>query len=84
MLRQYEEAIDAGRVAVERYPMYANASRWLAVSLAQAGRHDDASQMMQRWRDLSQSTVEDAYNAYPIRDAAHLEHYRDGLRKAGL
>ena len=84
MLRQYEDAIEAGRIAVERYPMYANASRWLALSLAQAGRHEEAVQMMRRWRDLSGSTVEKAYNAYPIRDPAYLEHYHDGLRKAGL
>ena len=84
MLRKYDEAIDAGRVAVERYPMYANAARWLALSLAQAGHRDEAAQMMQRWRDLSRSTVENAYNAYPIRDVVHLEHYREGLRKAGL
>jgi adenylate cyclase len=84
MLHQYEEAIDAGRIAVERYPMYANALRWYALSLAQAGRQDEAGQMIQRWRDITNSSVEKAHNAYPIRDPVHLEHYRDGLRKAGL
>ncbi|MGI9520226.1 MAG: hypothetical protein ACR2PG_01140 [Hyphomicrobiaceae bacterium] len=84
MLRQYKAAIDAGRIAVERYPMYANALRWYAGSLAQAGRHNEPSQMIQRWRDITSSTAEKAYNAYPIRDPVHLEHYGDGLRKAGL
>ena len=84
MLRQYEDAIEVGRLAVERYPMYANASRWLALSLAQAGRHEEASEMVSRWRDISPTSVERAQDAYPIRDAVHLEHYRDGLRKAGL
>ena len=84
MLRQYEDAIEAGRLAVERYPIYANASRWLALSLAQAGRHEEAREMVSRWRDISPTSVERAQDAYPIRDAVHLEHYREGLRKAGL
>jgi adenylate cyclase len=84
MLRQYEDAIEAGKLAVERYPMYANASRWLALSLAQAGRHEEANQTVRRWRDISPTSVEKAQDAYPIREAVHLEHYRDGLRKAGL
>ena len=62
--------------------MYANAVRWYAISLAQAGRHEEAGQMIQRWRDITRSTAEKAYNAYPMRDPGDLEHYRDGLRKA--
>jgi tetratricopeptide (TPR) repeat protein len=84
MLRRYEDAIEAGRVAVERYPMYANASRWLALSLAQAGRREEANQTVRRWREISSISVEKAQDAYPIRNAIDLEHYRDGLRKAGL
>ena len=40
MMREYDDAVEAGKIAVERYADYANAQRWLAISLAQSGRTD--------------------------------------------
>lgn len=84
MMREYDQAVEVGRKAVERYADYANAQRWLALSLAQSGRVDEATEVIERWHGLVGNAAEKAHSAYPLRDAQHLEHYRDGLRKVGL
>ena len=84
MTREYDEAVEAGKIAVERYADYANAQRWLAISLAQSGRVDEAAEVTKRWHSIVGGAAENAHGAYSLRDAQHLEHYRDGLRKVGL
>jgi adenylate cyclase len=84
MMGEYEQAIESGLTAVERYPQYANSHRWLAMSLAQVGRMDEAMSEIQKYLSLTPNAYEAARDAYPYRNQADLEHYRDGLRKAGI
>jgi tetratricopeptide (TPR) repeat protein len=84
MMRKYEQGIEAGRIAVEQYSQYANSHRWLAMSLAQIGRMDEAKSEIQKYLSLAPNAYEAARDAYPFRNQADLDHYRDGLRKAGI
>jgi len=84
MMREYEQGIEAGLIAVERYSQYANSHRWLAMSLAQIGRMDEAKSEIQKYLSLTPNAYEAARDAYPFRNQADLDHYRDGLRKAGI
>jgi adenylate cyclase len=84
MMREYEQGIEAGQIAVEQYSQYANSHRWLAMSLAQIGRMDEAESEIQKYLSLAPNAYEAARDAYPYRNRADLDHYRDGLRKAGI
>ncbi len=84
MMREYEQGIEAGQIAVEQYSQYANSHRWLAMSLAQIGRMDEAKSEIQKYLSLTPNAYEAARDAYPFRNQADLDHYRDGLRKAGI
>lgn len=84
MLRDYEEGIKTGLAAVERYPRYANSHRWLAMSYAQAGKLDEAKRQIQIYLQLMPNALDTAKDAYPYRNQADLDHYRDGLRKTGV
>jgi tetratricopeptide (TPR) repeat protein len=84
MMREYEAAIETAKIAVERYAQYANSHRWLAISLAQLGRTEEAQEALAKSLRLSPNAPETARDAYPLRDMENLEHYRDGLAKAGL
>jgi adenylate cyclase len=84
MMREYEPAVEAAKIAVARYSKYSNSYRWLAISLAQLDRIDEAQEAMGKFLDLSPNAPETARHAYPLGNEGDLAHYLDGLRKAGL
>ncbi len=85
MLRDYERSVEAAQVSVERFAQYASGHRFLAMALAQLGREDDAQRALARFLMISPDhTLRSARHSYPFRQEADLEHYLDGLRKAGL
>jgi adenylate cyclase len=84
MMREYEPAVEMAKIAVGRYSQYSNSYRWLAISLAQLDRVEEAQSAFAKFLNLSPNALETARDAYPLRNEADLAHYRDGLRKAGL
>jgi adenylate cyclase len=85
MLRSYDEALVWARKAV-RQP---NATLWAfageAVALAHLGRIDEARTALDRALTVKPDLSADFFESVlPWKDPAHLEHYIDGLRRAGL
>jgi tetratricopeptide (TPR) repeat protein len=83
--RDYEKAVEAGGMSVQRFPRYASSRRWLAVALAQLDRFDEARDALTKFLELSPDyTIGRARLTFPFRHEADLEYFLDGLRKAGL
>jgi adenylate cyclase len=66
-----------------------NATLWAftgeAVVLAHLGRIDEARAALNRALAIKSDLSSDFFRSVlPWKDSAHLEHYTDGLRKAGL
>ena len=83
--RQYEQAIAPLRAAVNRFPTFITPRRHLAATYAQMGRLDEARAEI---AEIRSSTRPFALALYRQRSRYQkiedLEHYLDGLRKAGL
>lgn len=85
MLHDYTEAAEAAGQAVERFPWYASTLRWHSMALAQLGRDDEARRALSRFLDLTpQYTLRTARHSYSFLRQVDLDHFLDGLRKAGL
>jgi adenylate cyclase len=84
MLRNYELAVEKAHLAIQRYSQYPSAHRWLAVSLAQSGRTDEARQALAKFLEISPGSREAARRAYLFKQESDLAHYLEGLEKAGL
>ena len=84
MLREFQAAVEKVKLSVERYSEYASAYRWLAVSLAQLGRTEEAQEALSKFIELSPDSLKAARHVYPFRHQADLAHYIEGLNKAGL
>ena len=83
--REYDKAVEAGEMSVQQFSRYAMSHCWLAVALAQLDRLDEARDSLTKFLELSPDyTIGRARHAMPFRHQADLEHYIDGLRKAGL
>jgi TolB-like protein/Flp pilus assembly protein TadD len=83
--KRYEEAIAWGRRGVAKNPHLTSTHRYLAASLAQAGYAADARSAIDTlltYQPDSSLTRSGKGNAF--RNAWMLEHYLDGLRRAGL
>jgi TolB-like protein/class 3 adenylate cyclase/Flp pilus assembly protein TadD len=83
--RQYNQAIAPLQAAVNRFPTFITPRRHLAATHAQMGHFDEARAEIEAIRKLDPSVCLNWY-----RERLHyekiedLEHYLDGLRKAGL
>ncbi|MFQ5955103.1 MAG: adenylate/guanylate cyclase domain-containing protein [Kiloniellales bacterium] len=85
MVRDYERAVEAAKMCVQRFPQYASGHRWLAAALAQLGRTDEARDALAKFLDRSPNyAMERARHLYRFRHEKDVEHVLDGLRKAGL
>jgi adenylate cyclase len=78
----YNDAIEAARQAIMRYPDWPLTHRWLAAALGQAERAEEASAALQ----IAMSS--EAFELYtrkcpPWSNPADFEHLLEGLRKAG-
>jgi TolB-like protein/Flp pilus assembly protein TadD len=83
--KQYEQAIEPLRSAVNRYPKFITPRRHLAATYAQLGRLEEARAEIEAALRLDPSLSVSFYrNRVHYANAADLEHYLDGLRKAGL
>jgi tetratricopeptide (TPR) repeat protein len=83
--RQYDEAIAPLRAAINRFPAFITPRRHLAATLAQMGRLDEARAEIDAIRKLDPSLGLAMYRQrLNYEKKENLEHYLDGLRKAGL
>jgi len=85
LLHCYDEALIWAKKAVQR----PNATLWAftgeAVALAHLGRIDEARAALNRALAIKSDLSSDFFRSVlPWKDSSHLEHYTDGLRKAGL
>ncbi len=81
---RYQEAAQTARQIVQNYPEHPLAYRWLAASLGQLGRADEAQQALQQLRRISPSSFE-MYILQPPPRYCSVEYVPmlQGLRKAG-
>jgi adenylate cyclase len=82
--RDYPRALEAARRAVSRYPKAPIIYRYVAASLAQLGRIDEAGDALREAMAISPSRFAFYTRSRPpwFRREDH-EHMLDGLRKAG-
>ena len=84
-LERYEEAEATFKRRLIHMPRSDVTRAYLASLYGHTGRHDDARRI---WRELMEInpkyTVEHTLRVLPYRDRAPLEHFVEGLRKAGL
>ena len=85
MAREYEQAVQIARLAVQRAPQYPLGWRGLANALGQLGRDDEAREALAQFLKLMPGyTTEAAARAsVGFCDEALFQHYVEGLRKAG-
>jgi len=84
-LRRYEEAIDATTLATRQSETEFRCWTPLAASLAQMGRLDEASEAVEEvLKRKPKVSLDYIRNAVPWKINEDMEHYLDGLRKAGL
>jgi TolB-like protein/DNA-binding winged helix-turn-helix (wHTH) protein/tetratricopeptide (TPR) repeat protein len=85
ILKRYDEAIAALNHVLESNPSAERAHLWLAAAYAQAGRSDDAHWELEQVRTADPAvSVERVRHIYPFTHPVDLEHFVEGLRKAGL
>ena len=83
--RQYEQALAPLRAATNRFPTFITPRRHLAATYAQMGRLDEARAEVATIRKLDPSVCLATYRERDDYERVEdLEHYLDGLRKAGL
>jgi adenylate cyclase len=83
--RQYEQALAPLQEAVNRFPTFITPRRHLAATYAQMGRLDEARVQIAKIRELDPSINVNLYRGTLLyENPDDLEHYLDGLRKAGL
>jgi adenylate cyclase len=82
--RDYENAAGIARSAIRDYPDHPNPYRWMAASLGQLGRGEEASTALQQATKVSAAAFNFYVSSCPpwMRPEDH-EHMLDGLRKAG-
>jgi adenylate cyclase len=83
--QQYNQAIAPLRAAINRFPTFITPRRHLAATYAQMGRLDEARAEIEVIRKLDPSLSLAMYRQrLHYEKNENLEHYLDGLRKAGL
>jgi adenylate cyclase len=82
--RDYAQAAEEASLAATRYPEFPLTFRWLAASLGQLGRSEEARAALHRAQELSPESF-DLYvrQRSPWRSPEEHEHMLEGLRKAG-
>ncbi|QPF88562.1 adenylate/guanylate cyclase domain-containing protein [Bradyrhizobium commune] len=82
---RYDEALDWAQRALRQNPNYAAALIMAAVSAALTGRNEDRDKAVDRLRALDpQVRVANFANVWPLRRAADLAAFEQGLRLTGL
>jgi len=84
ILRRYDEAIAAFKQGLQSSPSSERLHVWLAAAYAQAGRVPEARWEMDIVRDVNPSfSLARMREAFPFQAQADLDHFLEGLRKAG-
>lgn len=85
VLKRYDEAIAEFEKGLETRPRSQRIHLWLAASYAKKGRIEDAEweieQILMHNPDFNYQGL---HEIFPFKNPADLEHFLDGLRKAGL
>jgi adenylate cyclase len=83
--RDYEAAVEAAKHAIRSYPDFPLTYRWMAASLAQAGRSDAAREALEKAIEIAPASFDMYVRGRPpwMRPEGHA-HILEGLRKAGL
>ena len=85
MTKQYEAAMAASEQGVSRDPNARGLRIWLAATYAQLGQMDDArrhaKELLRLWPNFS---LQRLAKLLPYKSKPDLDHWIDGLRKAGL
>jgi adenylate cyclase len=79
----YEEAAATARQVVRQYPQHPIAYRWLAASLGQLNRVDEARNALQNLQTISPSSFDMYVRQRPKYCSIEYAPMLDGLRKAG-
>jgi adenylate cyclase len=80
----YPRAAETGQRAVSRFPNHPTVYRYLAASLGQLGRTDEAEEVLQKAIQVSRQYFELSVSSRPPWNRPEdYEHMLDGLRKAG-
>jgi adenylate cyclase len=84
MEHDYIGAIEAAKWAIATYPAYPNPYRWLAASLGQLGRIDEARKALRQAMTISRTAFDLHVRSKPAWFLPEqYGHLLDGLRKAG-
>jgi len=85
MRHDYTDAVETAGHAVERFPWYASTLRWLMMAQAQLGQAEQAHDTLSKFLALApQYNLRMAELSYAFRRKDDLDHFLEGLRKAGL
>lgn len=84
-LRRYDDAIKALETGIKSNPASERLHVWLAASFAHAGKLDDAQWEAEQVRVLNPKfSLAVIGKSFPFKSSADLDHFIEGLRKAGL
>src|SRR4029077_10747911 len=82
---EYEEAVAAGRKAIELNPWFSSSFKGHLAALGHLGLRDEAAAVLSRLLKLEAGfTVRDAIRRSPMNVPADVDRYAEGLRRAGL
>jgi adenylate cyclase len=85
MRHDYSDAVETAGHAIERFPWYASTVRWQMMALAQLNRDDESQGLLSKFLKLApQYNLRVAKHSYAFQRQVDLDHFLDGLRKAGL
>ena len=85
VLKRYDEAIAEFEKGLETRPRSERIHLWLAASYAKKGRIEDAEwEIEQILMHNPEFSYQRLHEIFPFKDPADLDHFLDGLRKAGL
>jgi len=85
MKKQYREAVEIGRRVVQCTPAYVNGYKPLIAALGHLRRRKEARPFVEKLLEFEPGfTVKRFGQVYPFTQERDLEHYMEGLRRAGV
>jgi tetratricopeptide (TPR) repeat protein len=85
MKKQYRDAVEIGRRVVQCTPAYTNGYKPLIAALGHLRRRKEARPFVDKLLELEPDfTVQRFGQVYPFTQERDLEHYMEGLRRAGV
>jgi len=82
---EYDAAVEAAKRGIRAYPDYSNLYRWFAAALGQAGRVEEAKEVLQKAIAMAPAAFDMfVRRRVPWHRPEDHAHMLEGLRKAGL